>query len=95
MDNPVEESAEWEYYQLDAGSGRGIGGGVGGSRDGQPHVIPYARVDDFATYLERAESLGGGTALPPTEAPGITFAQLRDPQGLVFGLWDLAEQAGP
>lgn len=85
------ESAEWEYYQLDPGTGRGIRGGVGGSQDGQPHVTPYAQVDDFPPYLEHAEALGGGTALPPTEAPGITFAQLRDPQGLVFGLWKSPE----
>jgi uncharacterized protein len=86
-----EESAEWEYYQLDPGTGRGIGGGVGGSQDGQPHVTPYARVDDFNTYLDRAEALGGGTAMPPTEASGITFAQLRDPAGIVFGLWKSSE----
>lgn len=81
------DSGDWEYYHLDSGTGRGIGGGIGGSQDGQPHVTLYARVDDFQTYLDRAEALGGGTAIPPTEAPGITFAQLRDPQGIVFGLW--------
>jgi predicted enzyme related to lactoylglutathione lyase len=81
-----DESADWVYYHLDAGS-RGIGGGVGASPDGQPHVTPYARVDDFQTYLDRAESLGGSMIVPPTEAPGITFAQFRDPQGVVFGLW--------
>lgn len=86
-----EDSAEWEYYQLDRGTERGIGGGVGGSQDGQPHVTPYARVNDLQSYLERAESLGGETAMLPAEAGGITFAQLRDPQGLVFGLWKSAE----
>ena len=86
-----DEAAEWLYYHLDVEGERGIGGGVGGSQDGQPHVTPYATVDDFQIYLDRAEALGGGTAIPPTQAPGITFAQLRDPQGLVFGLWRPAE----
>lgn len=85
------DSGDWKYYQLDSGTGKGVGGGIGGSRDGQPHVTPYARVDDFQTYLDRAESLGGEIAMPPTEAPGITFAQIRDPQGIVFGLWRPAE----
>jgi uncharacterized protein len=85
------ESSDWEYYQLDSGTGRGIGGGIGGSQDGQPHVTPYARVDDFQTYLDRVEALGGETAMPPAEAPGIIFAQIRDPQGIVFGLWRPAE----
>jgi uncharacterized protein len=86
-----EEGAEWVYYHLDNPADRGIGGGVGASPDGQPHVTPYAMVDDFQTYLDRAESLGGETAIPPTEAPGTTFAQIRDPQGLLFGLWKPAE----
>jgi predicted enzyme related to lactoylglutathione lyase len=81
------DSGEWEYYQVQTGAERGISGGIGGSPDGQPHVTPYAEVDEFQTYLDRAESLGGQTAMPPTEAPGITFAQIRDPQGIVFGLW--------
>jgi uncharacterized protein len=71
----------WKYYHLDPGTGRGIGGGVGGSQDGQPHVTPYAQVDDFATYLERAEALGGGTATPPTEASGTTFASSATLEG--------------
>jgi predicted enzyme related to lactoylglutathione lyase len=29
--------------------------------------------------------------MPPQEAPGITFAQIRDPQGIVFGLWKPSE----
>jgi hypothetical protein len=82
-----DEPSDWEYYEVDSGTGRGISGGIGASQDGKPHVTPYARVDDFQTYLDRAESLGGSTMVPPTEAPGITFAQFRDPQGIVFGLW--------
>lgn len=38
-------------------------------------------------YLERAESLGGKTILPPTEmGPETTIALLEDPQGTGFGL---------
>ncbi len=81
------DSGDTVYYQVETGAERGISGGIGGSPDGHPHVTAYAEVDDFQTYLDRAESLGGQTAMPPTDAPGITFAQIRDPQGIVFGLW--------
>jgi predicted enzyme related to lactoylglutathione lyase len=66
-----------------------IGGGIGSSPDGGPHVNVYARVDDLHKYLERAESLGGTTVMPPMDMQNISFAMLADPQGSAFGLYVL------
>jgi uncharacterized protein len=72
---------------VDTGSG-GAAGGIGTSPDGQPHVDMYALVDDLPKYLERSESLGGGTIMPPTDVGGGTsIALIVDPQGSTFGLY--------
>jgi uncharacterized protein len=75
------------YGQVDTGAGKGIAGAIGSSQDGQPKLNLYAAVDDIKKYLDRAESLGGKTMLPPTEMGGVEFALLQDPQGTSFGLW--------
>ena len=44
-------------------------------------------MDDLQAYLDRAESLGGKTLMPPTEIPGIvTLAMFADPEGNVTGM---------
>lgn len=56
----------------------------------EPHnyVTVYAQVDDLAATLEKAESLGGKTVVPPTEVPDSGhFAWLSDPEGTIIGLW--------
>ena len=79
-------TGDYEYYQAHTGEG-GIDGAIGSSPDGRPHVTPYASVDDLPKTLERAESLGGSTVMPPQSMEHIEFAQLRDPEGNVFGLY--------
>jgi predicted enzyme related to lactoylglutathione lyase len=69
----------------------GIGGGIGSTPDGRPHVNVYAHVDDLHKYLERAESLGGKTVMPPMDMQNISFAMLADPQGSAFGLYVLKQ----
>src|SRR3989442_284953 len=71
--------------------GEGIGGGIGSTPDGGPHVNVYAHVDDLHKYLERAETLGGKTVMPPRDMQDISFAMLADPQGSVFGLYVLKQ----
>ena len=79
-----EGQGAYEYHMVE---GSGIGGGIGSSPDGQPHVTVYAEVEDVQKYLERAETMGGKTALPATTMGQTTFAQFVDPQGIVFGLF--------
>jgi predicted enzyme related to lactoylglutathione lyase len=68
----------------------GIAGGVGPSMGaGDTGVKVYVRVDDLASYLERAERLGATTLVGPTALPGDygSFAIFADPDGNAVGLW--------
>jgi hypothetical protein len=55
----------------------------------EPHqyTIFYVEVDDVQAYLDKAESLGGRTVVPPVEIPTGTFAWFSDPGGNTIGLW--------
>ena len=76
-------------YWLTAPSDGGIGGGVMLTRGEMPsYVTVYASTDDLEGSLRRAEELGGGTVVPPTEIPGVGFfAMFRDPGGNIIGLF--------
>lgn len=57
----------------------------------EPHnyITVYAQVDNLQASLDRAETLGGKTVIPPTEVPGMGhFAWLSDPEGTIVGLWN-------
>ena len=53
----------------------------------------YVQVDDVQAYLDKAESLGGKTVVPPAEVPGMgQFAWMSDLDGNTIGLWKPLEQ---
>jgi uncharacterized protein len=77
---------DFVHAQVDAGGS--VRGGIGSSPDGQPHVALYASVDDVQKYVERAESLGAKTVMPPTKVDKhTTIAAFVDPQGTTFGIY--------
>ncbi len=57
----------------------------------EPHhyVTFYVQVDDLASFLDRAEALGGKTVVPRVVLPGGagSFAWFADPDGNTIGLW--------
>ena len=78
-DNPMN------YGVVDTQAG-GINGGVT-TDPASPRVVIYVEVKDLQASLDRAESLGGKTVVPPTEIPGVvTFAMMSDLEGNVIGL---------
>jgi predicted enzyme related to lactoylglutathione lyase len=82
----VDDATDYGYI---AAEEQGIRGGVGRSPEGVPdHVTFYVAVDDLASYLAKAEKLGGKTIVPPTEVAGgaATIAYFMDPEGHVIGL---------
>ena len=76
------------HGSFDTGSKGGARGGVGSSRDGEPQVDIYAKVDDVTKYLERAEGLGGTIVMPAMKVDEETeIGMFTDPQGGTFGLY--------
>jgi hypothetical protein len=79
-DNPVN------YGMVEPGK-KGIAGGVSASQDGKPAVTFYVEVSDLKAALDKAEKLGGKTAMPPMDVPGgPSIAQFTDPAGNLIGL---------
>jgi predicted enzyme related to lactoylglutathione lyase len=74
------------YTGIDTG-GEGIPGGIGQAPDGNDgHVTFYVEVDDVATSLAKAESLGASAVMGPMEIPSGEIALFADPEGNVVGL---------
>jgi predicted enzyme related to lactoylglutathione lyase len=82
-DNPMN------YGLVDTGAGIGIGGGIGQPMPGGPsYATFYIAVDDLARALEKIESLGGKTVMPPMDVPdgSVSIAMFNDPAGNLIGL---------
>ncbi len=75
------------YTMIDTRGGSGINGGIGKSQNGAPWSAFYVETDDPQAMLEKANSLGGTTAMPVTDLGGVvTIAMFNDPDGLLVGL---------
>jgi predicted enzyme related to lactoylglutathione lyase len=52
------------------------------------YLTIYVLVDDLQASLDKAQSLGGKTVVPPTPIPNVgSFALFTDPEGHVIGLF--------
>jgi uncharacterized protein len=84
----ASEGGGYVHGSVSTGTAGGVRGGIGTSPDGGPHVDIYARIDDVTKTMERAESLGATTTMPPTQVDAhTTIAMFTDPQGTVFGVY--------
>ncbi len=80
-DNP------YQYGRVDTQSDQGINGGIATANESTNRVTIYVQVADLQATLDKAESLGGKTLMPPMEIPGaVTMALFSDPDGNVTGL---------
>jgi uncharacterized protein len=76
------------HGSIDTGASEGARGGIGNARSGEPGLDAYARVDDMATFLARAQTLGATVVMPAMKVDEHTeIAMFTDPQGTVFGLY--------
>ena len=89
FDWETEKWGEFPYTVVKSAAENAIGGGLGGTQEGQhPMVTFYVQVDDVQAYLDKAESGGGKTLLPPTPIYGVgTSALFTDPDGNIVGLF--------
>lgn len=53
------------------------------------YITFYIQVDDLQAYLDKVESLGGKTCIPPQEIPGNmgSFAMFMDPSNNYIGIY--------
>ncbi|MGH7904976.1 MAG: VOC family protein [Candidatus Dormibacteraceae bacterium] len=81
-DNPVS------YGMISGDGGKGIGGGIAGSREPQRRGVTfYIEVASLEDTLREIEESGGRTVMPPDDVPGgPRMAQFFDPEGHRIGL---------
>ena len=84
----VDANNPYNYGLVDTQSEGGINGGIGPAGDGgSSQVTFYVMVDDLQAFLDKAESLGAKTIMPPTEIPdAVTLALFSDLEGNLIGL---------
>jgi predicted enzyme related to lactoylglutathione lyase len=57
-------------------------------------IVNYISVESVADYVAKAEKLGAKVLMPKSAVPGMGwFAQLLDPEGNCFALWESDESA--
>lgn len=90
---PMDVDAPAGYQMIEVG-GRTVGGVM--PMDGDmwgdlsSHWMPYFAVDDADATAARAQELGGGVAVDPTDIPVGRFVVLTDPGGAVFTVIEMA-----
>jgi predicted enzyme related to lactoylglutathione lyase len=92
----MPDSAEGPGYWLLRKDGKAVGG-LGGLDDpaAKPDWTTYVRVADAAATVAAAEGLGAKVRVPAMEVPDAgTFAQLTDPSGAEFALWQSGRITG-
>lgn len=85
----IDVHEEMGGYGLVEGQDGGIGGGISEIQPGaSPSVTFFVQVDDLQASLDKAESLGGKTAMPPSDIPGVgSFAMFQDLEENAIGLF--------
>jgi predicted enzyme related to lactoylglutathione lyase len=69
---------------------QGVNGGIYKKDQSQQQPINYIGVESVAEYSKKITDLGGQILLPKTEIPGMGwFAIAKDPEGNVFGLFEI------
>ncbi len=89
IESSTPSLAGGDYFYVQPTEG-GVGGGILQTSGEMPpnYVMFYVSVDDLQAYLDKAESLGGTTLVPPMPIPSGMghFAVFQDPDGNVIGL---------
>ncbi len=77
---------KFNYGMVETGGAGGINGGISADSHGGNRVSIYVEVDDLQSYLDKAESLGAKTVLPPSDMGYVQIAIFVDPAGNMTGL---------
>ena len=89
FDWTVEVDESLNYGMVETGGEGGINGGIFQTQGDIPAYLTfYVQVDDLQAALDKAESLGGKTVVPPMPIPNVgSVAMFADPEGNVVGLF--------
>ena len=72
---------------IDTGTSQGVPGHLTSlGHEPEHYTMFYVEVDDVQAALDKAQSLGGKTVVPPVKIPTGTFAWFSDPEGNTIGL---------
>ena len=73
----------------------GVNGGLMARMYPGQGIVNYINVEDVEDFAGKAERLGARVMMPKTPVPGMGwFAQLTDPDGNVFAIWQTDSNAG-
>jgi predicted enzyme related to lactoylglutathione lyase len=61
----------------------------------QPHWNSYLAVSNIADTVKKAETLGGKVLMQPSDAGGDLMANLQDPLGAKFSVWQFGKVSEP
>lgn len=87
------KSVPGDYISIDTQSAKGINGGI---LKGDNAETIYILVPSLQPALDKIESLGGKTVLPPATIPDmVTYAQFSDPAGNTAGLVEPPDDGAP
>jgi predicted enzyme related to lactoylglutathione lyase len=65
-----------------------INGGIFPKQSPDQRVVNYVNVESLDDYVSKAKSLGASVMVERMPVPGMGwFAQVMDPQGNPFGIW--------
>ena len=72
----------------------GINGGLMRRQAPEQRPVNYVNVESVDEYAAKAKGLGGTVVMDKMPVPGMGwFAQIVDPQGTMFGIWQNDQSA--
>lgn len=98
-----DPSGQMEYWMVQTvptdGQGmptrQGVNGGLMKRMAPDQVLVNYIGVDNVDDYVKKAEKLGAKVHMPKSPVPTMGwFAQLKDPEGNVFAVWQTDPNAG-
>jgi predicted enzyme related to lactoylglutathione lyase len=94
MKMDMGEAAYWVTQTVPVGENQmptepgAINGGIYKRDSSEQHPVNYVNVESVDQYVDKAKDLGAKVTIEKMPVPGMGwFAQLTDPDGNAFGVW--------
>jgi uncharacterized protein len=82
-----------DYWTVDTGKGKGIGGGLS-KKHGTQHVTNMIEVPSVNNYITKIKKAGGKIIMDKTSIEGVGyFANFKDTEGNIWGIMELDKKA--